>query len=322
MGFHGITCPVMGFHGTKTLKIGTRGSPLALRQTAMVVAELARVRPDLKTETIIIKTSGDWTPEQGEGRIEHLGGKALFAKELEEALLEGRIDAAVHSMKDMESVLPKGLAITCTLAREDVRDAIILKDAGGISDLAGLPHGAKIGTCSLRRQGMLLAARPDLEIISMRGNVGTRLQKLQAGELAGIVLAKAGLNRLEMAKNVSFMVPIEQMIPAAGQGAIGIETKQENEEVVAVFSQINCQKTFLQVLCERTALAELGGSCHTPVGSHAILEGESIWLRMRLVSPDGKKIYEEEGRAGQGDAADLGREVGRKLREKSPAEFL
>lgn len=305
-----------------TLRIGTRGSPLALKQAGLVQAELARTQPSVRTELVVIKTSGDWTPAQGEGRLEPMGGKALFAKELEEALFGDKIDAAVHSLKDMESVLPEGLAVTCTLPREDVRDAIILADRDSAKDLTGLPEGARIGTCSLRRQGMLLAARPDLEIVSIRGNVGTRMEKMQPLKLAGIVLAQAGLNRLEMAKNTSFLLPVEQMVPAAGQGAIGIETKEKNSEIIAIFSQINCQKTYFQVSCERAALAELGGSCHTPVGSHADWESGQLHLRMRLVSPDGRKVYEAEGRARESDGEAMGREVGRKLREQAPPDLL
>ena len=306
------------------LRIGTRGSPLALRQTEIVCAELARVRPDLDVETVIIKTSGDWVPVQGERPLDARGGgKALFAKELQEALLEDRIDAAVHSMKDMDSSPPPGLAITCMLPREDVRDAVIMRsDSPPVSSLNDLPEGAKIGTCSLRRQGMLLAARSDLDVVSIRGNVGTRIEKMEAGDLAGILLAKAGLNRLNMAKKADFLLPFEVMLPSAGQGAVGIETKENSSDIIAIFSQIKCQKTFSEVDCERSALAALGGGCHTPVGSYAVLENNNIWLRMRLISPDGVKNYIEEGRAHLDDGSALGHELGTRLREKAPKELL
>ncbi|MCE7887443.1 MAG: hydroxymethylbilane synthase [Alphaproteobacteria bacterium PRO2] len=306
------------------LKLGTRGSPLALRQAEIVCAELARVQPDLEIETVIIKTSGDWTPAQGERPLDARGGgKALFAKELQEALLEDRIDAAVHSMKDMDSSPPPGLAITCMLPREDVRDAVILR-AGSPSaaSLDDLPQGAKIGTCSLRRQGMLLAVRPDLNVVPIRGNVGTRIEKMEGQKLAGILLAKAGLNRLKMAKKADFMLPFDVMLPAAGQGAIGIETKENSADIIAIFSQIKHEKTFFEVECERAALAALGGGCHTPVGSYAVLENNNLWLRMKLASPDGTKIYIEEGRSAASDGRALGAEIGTKLREKAPKELI
>lgn len=314
----------MGVKQGQVLRLGTRGSALALRQAEIVREALGRVRPDVNVETVVIKTSGDWTPEQGENPLDRRGGgKALFAKEIEEALLEGRIDAAVHSMKDMESVLPKGLSIPCMLPREDVRDAVILKNKSAeIKSLADLPVGSVIGTCSLRRQGFVLGARPDLKVETLRGNVGTRLEKLRGGNLAGILLAKAGLNRLKLDKNVSFLLPVEKMLPAVGQGAIGIEIKEKSEYLLSIFGQINCPGTLAQVNSERAALAALGGSCHTPIGAYAVLENDRLWLRLCLVSPDGKERYEEEGRAGVSEGAELGRELGLKLKTKAPAELL
>lgn len=310
--------------GITTIRIGTRGSPLALRQTEIVCAELARVHPGISTEIVTIKTSGDWVPAHGEKPLDAKGGgKALFAKELEEALLEGRIDAAVHSMKDMESVLPKELAIAAMLPREDVRDAVILKETDrAVCNLSELPEGAEIGTCSVRRQGMILAIRPDLKISQLRGNVGTRLEKLRAGNLAGIVLASAGLNRLNMAKNISFSVPVEEVLPCAGQGAIGIEIKEKNESLLALFGQINCSDTQKCVTAERTVLAELGGTCQTPVGVYAVLENNNIWLRCRLVSPDGKNIYSVQGRAPADESLAFARDLGTELREKAPKGLL
>jgi hydroxymethylbilane synthase len=306
------------------LRLGTRGSALALRQAEIVREALTRVRPDVNVETVVIKTSGDWTPEQGENPLDRKGGgKALFAKEIEEALLDGRIDAAVHSMKDMESVLPEGLSIPCMLPREDVRDAVILKTKNDeIKSLADLPVGCVIGTCSLRRQGFLLSSRPDLKVETLRGNVGTRLEKLQAGNLAGILLAKAGLNRLNLDNNVSFLLPVEEMLPAVGQGAIGIEIKEKSESLLPIFSQINCPDTLARVNCERAALAALGGSCHTPIGAYAVLDNGGLWLRLCLVSPDGQERYEEEGRVAVGEGFELGRELGLKLKTKAPPELL
>lgn len=314
----------MGVKQGQVLRLGTRGSALALRQTEIVREAVSRVQPDVNVETVVIKTSGDWTPEQGENPLDRRGGgKALFAKEIEEALLDGRIDAAVHSMKDMETVLPEGLSIPCMLPREDVRDAVILKNKNDeIKSLADLPVGSVIGTCSLRRQGFLLSARPDLKVETLRGNVGTRLEKLQAGNLAGIMLAQAGLNRLKLDNNVSFLLPVEEMLPAAGQGAIGIEIKEKSDDLLSIFGQINCPDTLMRVNCEREVLAILGGSCHTPIGVHAVLEQDQLWLRACLISPDGKNRYEEEGRAPRAEWQKLGAEIGLRLKAKAPAELL
>jgi len=314
-------------HSVRKIRIGTRGSPLALKQTDMVCARLGRVHPGLETEIVVIKTSGDWTPEQGDTPLDKAaGGKALFAKEIEEHLLAGKIDAAVHSMKDMESVLPDGLTIDCVLPREDVRDAVVLRDKNNeIQSLRDLPENAILGTCSIRRQGFLLARRPDLQIEHVRGNVGTRLEKLQAGKLAGILLAKAGLKRLKMDKNIAFLVPVEEMLPAAGQGAIGIETARKNKDLLSIFSQINSPEALLAVECERAALAALGGGCHTPVGAYALLEGKKLWLRVCVVAPDGSEKYEEQTRrsvSGIEEAERAGREIGRLLKERVPPELL
>lgn len=316
------------------IKLGTRGSPLALRQAEMVREALALARPEVEVETVVIRTSGDWTPEQGEGPLERLGGnKGLFAKEIEEQLLAGAIDAAVHSMKDMETVLPEGLQIAAMLPREDVRDAVILREKNdAIKSLRDLPQGSVIATCSLRRQGMILGMRPDLKIVSMRGNVGTRLQKLkESRELAGIVLAVAGLNRLKMDKAISFCASDFDIVPCAAQGAVGIEIKRNSEELLSIFGQINCKRTMLCASVERAALAGLGGSCRTPVGVTSVLENNSLRLRMRLVSPDGLQSYEESG-ALDGAASEgiwqtsvvekFGFDMGRRLREKAPVDLL
>lgn len=305
----------------KTIRIGTRGSPLALKQTQMVVEALAHVQPDLKTEIVVIKTSGDWTPEQGEARLdERQGGKALFAKEIEEALLAGRIDAAVHSMKDMDSHLPEELTIECMLPREDARDVVIFK--GGATSLEELPKGAIIGTCSLRRQAFLNARRPDLKIMAIRGNVQTRLQKLKDGNFDGIMLAYAGLKRLGLEREVSFFLEPEDMLPCAGQGAVGIEISKSCPDILSIFGQINHAETLMKVQCERAALAALGGSCRTPVGAYAILEKNEIYLRVNLISLDGQMSYFEEGRASLSEGQKLGQELGLKIKAKAPPELL
>lgn len=309
------------------IRIGTRGSPLALKQTEIVCAALARAAPELQTEILIIKTSGDWKKEDGETRLEALqGGKAQFAKEIEEALLAGRIDAAVHSMKDM-GVLPEGLIINHMLPREDARDVLIFKDLANYSqNIEGLKQGAHIATASVRRQAFLLARRSDLRITPLRGNVGTRLEKIRTGAADATLLALAGLKRLGIDPGPSVILEPEDMLPAAGQGAVGIEIRATDQKVLSVLDQISCRETVLRVKAERAVLAALGGSCHTPIGAHAVLESDGrLWLRAALISLDGTQIYEEEARAAVKDfaaAESFGHETGMRIRARAPAELL
>ncbi|MCC7304821.1 MAG: hydroxymethylbilane synthase [Alphaproteobacteria bacterium] len=313
----------------KSIKLGTRGSPLALRQTEMVRAALAKAWPDMETEVVVIKTSGDWDPQQGETRLsESEGGKGQFAKEIEEALLAGRIDAGVHSMKDMESHLPAGLAIECMLEREDVRDVILFKGlANSTRKLEDLPRDFIIGTSSVRRAAFLKNRRPDLTIVPLRGNVQTRLDKLQRGEqgMQGIVLALAGLKRLGLPAEPGFIVEPEEMMPCAGQGAVGIETRREDQEALSIFNRINHFETLLCVKAERAALAVLDGSCHTPIGALARLEKDKMKLRVCVAALDGSRIFEEQAQMDVKDAAaaeKFGRLTGEKLKARLPAGFL
>jgi hydroxymethylbilane synthase len=313
----------------KTIRLGTRGSPLALRQTEMVRTCLARVVPGIETEVVVIHTSGDWDPAQGETRLaESEGGKGLFAKEIEAALLKGEIDAGVHSMKDMESHLPKGLIIDQMLAREDARDCFIFKNlSNSIQSLDNLPKGMVIGTSSVRRAAFLKARRPDIRIVPLRGNVETRLGKLRKGEqgMEGIVMAYAGLKRLGLEKEVGFIVGIDDMLPSAGQGAVGIEISQNSQKDLSIFSQISDLKTVLCVKAERAALAVLDGSCHTPIGAHAWLEQGTMHLRVAVVSEDGRERFFEEARDAVADiraAEQLGRVTGESLKVKIPSSLL
>lgn len=306
------------------IKIGTRGSPLALKQTQMVCEALTRVHPDLKIETRIIKTSGDWRPEDGERRLaEDQGGKGLFAKEIEAELLAGNIAAAVHSMKDMPAVLPDGLVIRHMLPREDVRDALLLKDrAGGIQDLK---PGALVGTSSVRRQAFLLAMRPDLKIVPLRGNVQTRIEKLRSGQVDATMLAVAGLKRLGLAHEIDAIIAPEDMLPSAGQGAVGIEIKESNSNILAIFDQISCGVTVRAVTAERALLALLDGSCHTPIGAHAILDGDQMILRGCVASLDGTEIYHdrETGHVNSiMEAEMLGRTLAGRFLENIPHDLL
>lgn len=290
----------------KTIRIGTRGSPLALKQTEMVCAALG----DVKTEVVVIKTSGDWNPAQGETR---LTTKALYAKEIEEQLLAGKIDAAVHSMKDMDSNLPAGLIIHHMLEREDVRDCILFADR----TWKEIPHGATLGSASVRRQAFLLAKRPDLKIETLRGNVQTRIDKLRKGQVDATLLALAGLKRLGLAHEADIILDTEDMIPCAGQGAIGIEICEADKDLAKIFDSISHTKTVLCVTAERGVLAALEGDCDTPIGVYAKYDGEEILLHAALTEIDGTNLRTEQSRrkiANINEATQWGMEIGERLK--------
>ena len=239
------------------LRLGTRGSPLALAQAAEVRSLLAESDPTLApegaVETVVIRTTGDKVQDR---TLAEIGGKGLFTKEIEEALIEGRIDAAVHSMKDVPTWLPEGLEIACVLAREDARDALF-SNAG--DSLAGLPEGALVGTASLRRQAQVLAARPDLRVVPLRGNVDTRLRKLAEGQVAATLLAVAGLKRLGRAEAITAPLATEEMLPAVAQGAVGLEIRSDDDRTRAYLAPLQHQETARRVAAERACLAVLDG---------------------------------------------------------------
>ena len=311
----------------KKLRIGTRGSPLALVQTHMVRDALLAAHDNLEIEVKIIKTSGDWCPQDGEVRLAvDAGGKAQFAKEIEEALLAGAIDCAVHSMKDMETKLPQGLEIKHMLPREDARDAILFNNlADNGQNISDLPHGAVVGTASVRRQAFLLSKRPDLKIVPFRGNVQTRIEKLRAGQVDATLLAIAGLNRLGLADEASSILGTQDMLPAAAQGAVGIEARTGDDEISSLFDAIGCNITFLRVSAERAVLEVLDASCHTPIGAYAEFENGEIHLQAMVVSLDGAQSYAHETTGAVENAQDaqaLGRAVGEALKAEMPAGFL
>lgn len=307
----------------QTLRIGTRGSKLALTQTDMVAAALAAAHPDLAIETVIIKTSGDWKPADGETRLsEEQGGKGLFAHEIEKAILDGRVDCGVHSLKDMPSFLPEGLVIDHVLPREDARDAFISAKYKNIDDL---PEGAIVGTSSLRRQALMLAHRPDIKIVPLRGNVETRLQKLKDGQVDATLLAVAGLNRLGLEGEITAILPCEDMLPACGQGAVCIEIRDGDDSTQKLFDAIHCADTGLCVFAEREVLAVLDGSCHTPISAYATLDKGVMYLRALVASPDGQTLYYESARGevmGVPGATAFGRDLGEKLKADLPPGFL
>lgn len=309
---------------SKVLKIGTRGSPLALAQVEMVREALAASCPEVEVEVVVIQTSGDWKPADGEVALpDDAGGKALFAKEIEEALLAGKIDAAVHSMKDMDSDLPKGLVIEHMLLREDVRDALLFHDS--LSDISQLKDGAFVGTVSVRRGAFLRKMRPGLEIVPFRGNVQTRIDKLRSGQVDATLLAVAGLKRLGLLDEISEVLDVDVMLPAAGQGAVGIEVREDDVNTLAKFSCISDLNTVLCVKAERAVLRALDGSCHSPIGAFAVFGERGMHVRVCVVSPDGQRDFYDEahGVVETVDEAEvLGRGLGMRLKKRIPAGIL
>ncbi|EKE76896.1 hydroxymethylbilane synthase [Oceanibaculum indicum] len=302
------------------VRIGTRGSQLALAQASEVKARLAAAHEALRdpdaVEIVVISTTGDRVQDRP---LAEIGGKGLFTKEIEEGLLDGSIDIAVHSMKDVPTVLPDGLVIDCILEREDARDAFLSGKASGIDDL---PAGSVIGTSSLRRQALILSRRPDLKVVSFRGNVGTRLRKLENGDVDATLLAMAGLNRLAIQQTGTTPIPADVMLPAVAQGAIGIERRQSDDRIAGLLAPLNHSESAIRVTAERAMLAELDGSCRTPIAAHAVLAGGSLSLKGLVVLPDGTQRHDAALDGAPGDAAALGREVGLQLRREAGPEFF
>lgn len=306
------------------LRIGTRGSKLALVQANMVADALKRAHPGLDAEIVVIQSSADWKPEQGETRLsEAEGGKGLFAREIEQAILANAVDCGVHSMKDMASFLPDGLQVVHVLDRADPRDALLAND--GIQSIADLPQGAVVGTASLRRQAMLLALRPDLKIVPLRGNVPTRIEKLRGKQVDATILALAGLNRLGLAHEASCTIDADTMLPAAGQGIVGIETRVGDAQTALLLDAIHNRETGLVLAAERAALQVLDGSCHTPIGAHATLDGDQLHLRVLVASGDGVQVFRDEQSGpvhGDHDAILIGQVVGARLKSRLPDGIL
>ncbi len=304
------------------LRLGTRGSPLALAQAHEVRRRLGDAHPDLAVEgaveIVVIKTSGDKIQDR---TLAEIGGKGLFTKEIEEALLDGAIDAAVHSMKDVPTWLPEGLAITAILPREDPRDAFFSNRGARLADL---PSGAVVGTASLRRQAQVLMARPDLTVVPLRGNVGTRLRKLAEGEADATLLAMAGLNRLGEAARVTAPLEPEEMLPAVAQGAVGLETRADDDKTAGWLAALDHEDTATRVAAERACLAVLDGSCRTPIAALAELDpsGGELWLRALVAMPDGSQPHRAERRGPAGDADALGRDAGAELRAAAGPAFF
>jgi hydroxymethylbilane synthase len=299
----------------KALRIGTRGSALALWQ-ARSIARALREATGVEPEIVIIKTSGDKFQQTSFSQI---GTKGIFIKELEDALLEARIDLAVHSMKDVPTEMPEGLTIAAIGKREDVRDALISSSG---ATLALLPQGARVGTSSLRRQSQLLYARRDLRMLELRGNVDTRIEKLKRGDYDAIVLAKAGLDRLGLSGNISQVLPHDVSLPAAGQGAIGIEARTGDAETLRALTALEDAETRSAVTAERAALAGLGGGCQVPIGAWGRIENAKLALDVAVLSPDGTQRMWEKDSGSPEEAEVIGKRVAKKLRDGGAAALL
>jgi hydroxymethylbilane synthase len=289
------------------IKIGTRGSKLALAQSSMIGEIIKKQHPDINVEMIVIKTKGDKIIDSPLSKI---GGKGLFVKEIEEALLENRVDIAVHSIKDVPAELPDGLSIPFFPEREDPSDAFLSVKYGKLEDL---PEGSKVGTGSLRRSSQLLNKRPDIEIIPIRGNVDTRIKKLESGELDAILLAASGLNRLGLSSKIKQLLPTLDFIPAVGQGALGLEVRTDDAECNKLLEFINHTETALSVRAERAFLNKLEGGCQVPIGAHAFIEDNTVVIHGMVSELDGSRIirdrlkcsFEEPEKAGEVLAARL-----------------
>jgi hydroxymethylbilane synthase len=303
----------------RRLRIGTRGSPMALRQTALVRDRLVAAHPELAAnravEIVTIRTTGDRVQNR---LLAEIGGKGLFVKEIEEALLAGHIDLAVHSLKDLETWLPAGLAITCVLPRDDPRDAFLSTKA---ASLAALPKGARIGTSSLRRRAQLLRRRPDLTILPIRGNVNTRIRKLHSGEIDALVLALCGLERLGKAELATEILSREIMLPAVGQGALALECRAADEALQRLLEPLHNPGSAACVGAERAMLAALDGSCHTPIAGLGELDGDRLRLEGLLLTPDGGSEIRDHREGAIADAEALGTELGRTLRDRAGPGF-
>jgi hydroxymethylbilane synthase len=302
----------------RPLKIGTRGSPLALWQAHETRRCLmaAHALPEAAFEIVIIKVTGDQILDKP---LKEIGGKGLFTREIEEALLDGGIDIAVHSMKDMPTVQPDGLVLDCYLPREDVRDAFVSPSVGG---LAELPQGATVGSSSLRRRAQLALRRPDLRLVEFRGNVQTRMRKLDEGVAVATFLAMAGLNRLGMAHVARSAISPDEMLPAVAQGAIGIERRSADARVAGLLEPIHDGPTGQRLAAERAFLARLDGSCETPIAGLAVIEGRELWLRGEILRPDGSESIPGAVRGPLADAAPLGRALADSLLGQAPAGFF
>lgn len=300
----------------RRLVIATRESPLAMRQAELVKALLLEKHPHLNIELLGLTTVAD---QRLDILLTEIGGKGLFVKELEEALLDGRADIAVHSMKDVPMTLPPGLILPVIGKREDVRDAFI---SNQYDSLAQLPHSATVGTSSLRRQTQLLALRSDLDLKSLRGNIQTRLKKLDAGEYDAIILAAAGLKRMGLTSRIRSYLSTDESLPAAGQGALGIECRENDESTLAVIQHLNDTVTSQCVIAERSVCRQLGGNCQVPIGAYAHIHHDKLILKGLVSNQNGTRIVHTRREGDPSDAEELGIRVAEELKQQGAEEIL
>lgn len=298
------------------IRIATRKSPLAMWQAEFVKAELEKAHEGLVVELLPMSTKGDVILDTPLAKV---GGKGLFVKELEVAMLEGKADIAVHSMKDVPVDFPEGLGLQVICEREDPRDAFVSNTYKSIEEL---PHGAVVGTSSLRRQCQIRAARPDLEIRDLRGNVGTRLAKLDAGNYDAIILAAAGLKRLKLEERIASFIEAEQSLPANGQGAVGIECRTDDERVKALLAPLEHTETRHRVIAERAMNTRLEGGCQVPIGAYAEIEGDTLTLRGLVGNPDGSQVIQGTTNGSKLEAEQLGIALADELLSKGAKAIL
>ncbi|MBA2733615.1 MAG: hydroxymethylbilane synthase [Acidobacteria bacterium] len=301
--------------------IGSRGSKLALWQAEWVRERLNQLHPLKQISIEVIKTSGDVMKD---APLAVIGGKGVFTKELEEALLTKRIDLAVHSLKDLPTILPEGLTIAAITEREDARDALVLREESAIEQpsIKHLPENCVVGTSSPRRLSQLKHLRPDLAIKELRGNVDTRLRKLDAGEYDAIILASAGLRRLGLAHRITASIEIEEMLPAVGQGALAVETRRDDEETVSILSLLDDSQTRAACTAERALLRALGGGCLLPIAAHAVVQDHHLRLEGLVAEISGESIIRDSLEGAASDAERLGSELAQHLRERGAESLL
>ena len=305
---------------SRRLVIGSRGSKLALWQAEQAKARLHALFPEIDVSIDIIKTTGDVKTDP----LSVIGGKGVFTKELEDALLNGRIDLAVHSLKDLPTLLPDGLTISAICEREDPRDALVLRDdlkaRGG--SILNLPERAVVGTSSQRRVSQLKSLRPDVVVKDVRGNVDTRLRKLDEGQYEALILASAGLRRLELEHRIDAAISIEEMVPAVGQGAIAIETRADDTFTIETTGSLDHEETRSCCLAERAFLRSLGGGCQFPIAGHAIIEAEVLKLDGLVATPDGAKILRDQLSGSPNNPEELGQSLAQQLIERGANSLL
>jgi hydroxymethylbilane synthase len=297
-------------------KIGTRGSKLALTQTNFVAEKIKILMPEASVEICIIKTSGDIMEDIS---LLKMGGKGVFVKEIEDALLSGAIDLAMHSMKDVPTEVPAGLEFVAILQREDVRDILASKDNRKIEQM---PRGARIGTGSLRRASQLLAVLPDVVIIPLRGNLDTRLKKIETEKLAGVIVAAAGMKRMGLADRITQFLPVEIMLPAVGQGALGLELRTGDDELKKNLAKINHAPTYTEITAERSFLRHLGGGCRLPIAALGKLEGDKLSLEGLVADPQGSSIIRDKVQGSVFEAEELGKRLAKIILEKGGKKLL